>query len=168
MIDSLIKISTLLQENNTVFVSLSVVLGLVIGSFLNVVTYRLPKMMQREWQNNCLELQGQPISDIKQYSLVRPRSACPHCGHMISALENIPVISYVILKGQCRICKAPINPRYLLVEALEYFLASLAGSLATAIMHYLQLYLLPHLLHLHLLILTLNYYLMTLPYHYYG
>ena len=118
MIDSLIKISTLLQENNTVFVSLSVVLGLVIGSFLNVVTYRLPKMMQREWQNNCLELQGQPISDIKQYSLVRPRSACPHCGHMISALENIPVISYVILKGQCRICKAPINPRYLLVEAL--------------------------------------------------
>ena len=118
MIDSLIKISTLLQENNTVFVSLSVVLGLVIGSFLNVVTYRLPKMMQREWQNNCLELQGQPISDIKQYRLVRPRSACPHCGHMISALENIPVISYVILKGQCRICKAPINPRYLLVEAL--------------------------------------------------
>ncbi len=118
MIDSLIKISTLLQENNTVFISLSVVLGLVIGSFLNVVTYRLPKMMQREWQNNCLELQGQPITDLKQYSLVRPRSACPHCGHMISALENIPVISYVILKGQCRICKAPINPRYLLVEAL--------------------------------------------------
>ena len=118
MIDGLIKISTLLQENNAVFIGLSVVLGLVVGSFLNVVTYRLPKMMQREWQNNCLELQGQPVADVKQYSLVKPRSACPHCGHMISALENIPVISYVILKGQCRICKAPINPRYLLIEAL--------------------------------------------------
>ena len=118
MVDGLIEISTLLQENNAVFIGLSVVLGLAIGSFLNVVIYRLPKMMQREWQNNCLELQGQPIADLKQYSLVKPRSACPLCGHMISALENIPVISYVILKGQCRTCKAPINPRYPLVEAL--------------------------------------------------
>ena len=118
MVDGLIEISTLLQENNAVFISLSVLLGLAIGSFLNVVIYRLPKMMQREWQNNCLELQGQPIADLKQYSLVKPRSACPLCGHMISALENIPVISYVILKGQCRTCKAPINPRYPLVEAL--------------------------------------------------
>jgi leader peptidase (prepilin peptidase)/N-methyltransferase len=118
MVDGLIEISTLLQENNAVFISLSVLLGLAIGSFLNVVIYRLPKMMQREWQNNCLELQGQPIADLKQYSLVKPRSACPLCGHMMSALENIPVISYVILKGQCRTCKAPINPRYPLVEAL--------------------------------------------------
>ncbi len=118
MVDGLIEISTLLQENNAVFISLSVLLGLAIGSFLNVVIYRLPKMMQREWQNNCLELQGQPIADLKQYSLVKPRSACPQCGHMISALENIPIISYVILKGQCRSCKAPINPRYPLVEAL--------------------------------------------------
>lgn len=118
MVDGLIEISTLLQENNAVFISLSILLGLAIGSFLNVVIYRLPKMMQLEWQNNCLELQVQPMVDLKQYSLVKPRSACPHCGHMISALENIPIISYIILKGQCRTCKAAINPRYPLVEAL--------------------------------------------------
>ena len=127
MIDDLIKISTLLQENKAVFIILSVVFGLMIGSFLNVVIYRLPQIMQREWQNNCLELQGQPITDIKQYSLVKPRSACPHCGHMISALENIPVISYLILKGQCRACKRPISARYPLIEGLTGILFGFIG-----------------------------------------
>jgi leader peptidase (prepilin peptidase)/N-methyltransferase len=84
-------------------------------------------MMQREWQNNCLELQGHPITDFKQYNLAKPRSACPHCGHMISALDNIPIISYLLLKGKCRACKSPISARYPLIEAFTGILFGLIG-----------------------------------------
>jgi leader peptidase (prepilin peptidase)/N-methyltransferase len=85
------------------------------------VIYRLPKIMEREWHQNCLELQGnlaiQNSENIK-YTLSVPRSACPICGHKISALENIPIISYIALKGRCSACKAPISPRYPIIEAL--------------------------------------------------
>ena len=111
-------ISIILEQNSTLFIAISTVLGLMVGSFLNVVIHRLPKMMEQEWHNNCLELQGKEIQNTKKYNLCHPRSACPHCGHQISALENIPIISYLLLKGRCKSCKAPISIRYPLIEAL--------------------------------------------------
>ncbi len=114
----LAEISSLLQENNSLFITVSVILGLMVGSFLNVVIYRLPKMMEQEWHNNCLELQGKEVPAQAEFSLAKPRSACPHCAHKISIFENIPIISYLILKGRCSACKAPISMRYPLVEAL--------------------------------------------------
>ena len=106
------------------------VMGLLVGSFLNVVIHRLPKMMEREWHANCLDLQGQPVPDQPKYNLVVPRSTCPHCGHMIGALENIPVVSYLFLRGRCKACKASISARYPLVEAV-----SGALSLAVAVQY---------------------------------
>lgn len=110
-----VMLDTLAQYPNF-FISLSVVIGLMVGSFLNVVIYRLPKIMEREWKNSCLELQGSEPETLPKYTLAHPRSACPHCGHKISALENIPVISYCFLKGKCRGCKAHISLRYPIVE----------------------------------------------------
>jgi len=118
MFSGFTDISNILQQNNAIFITLSVVLGLMVGSFLNVVIHRLPKMMEREWHNNCLELQGKKVPETTKYTLAIPRSACPKCGHMISALENIPVISYMALRGKCSGCKAPISMRYPLIEAL--------------------------------------------------
>ena len=92
--------------------------GLLIGSFLNVVIHRLPKMWQRESDNYVAEESGQPPKHTDHYSLVAPRSACPHCGHQITAMENIPVISWLALRGKCSACKAPISARYPLVELL--------------------------------------------------
>ena len=127
MPDAFIELSSVLQQNSAVFITLSVIFGLMVGSFLNVVINRLPKMMEREWHNNCLDLQGKEITETSKYSLVSPRSACPSCGHMISALENIPVISYLALKGKCRSCKAPIGIRYPLIEALTGILIGLVS-----------------------------------------
>ena len=127
MPDAFIELSSVLQQNSTVFITLSVIFGLMVGSFLNVVIHRLPKMMEREWHNNCLDLQGKEITETSKYSLVSPRSACPTCGHMISAFENIPVISYLALKGKCRNCKAAIGIRYPLIEALTGILIGLVS-----------------------------------------
>lgn len=127
MPNAFIEISDLLQQNSTIFIGISIIFGLMVGSFLNVVIHRLPKMMEREWHNNCLELQGQEITETSKYTLAKPRSACPSCGHMISALENIPVISYVFLKGKCRGCKAPISMRYPLIETLTGILIGLVS-----------------------------------------
>ncbi len=118
MFSGFTDISNVLQQNSTIFIMLSVVLGLMVGSFLNVVIYRLPKMMEREWHSNCLELQGKELPETTKYTLAIPRSACPTCGHMITAIENIPVISYMLLKGKCSSCKASISMRYPLIEAL--------------------------------------------------
>jgi len=115
---ALTELSSILQANSTLFIAVSVILGLMVGSFLNVVIYRLPKMMEQEWHNNCLELQGKEIPEQKKFTLATPRSACPHCGHQIRAFENIPIISYLALKGRCSACKAPITARYPLIEAL--------------------------------------------------
>ena len=92
------------------------VLGLLVGSFLNVVIYRIPKMMQRESDNYIAEESGKALVHTDRFNLIVPRSACPHCGHKISALENIPVISYLFLGGKCRECKAKIPLRYALIE----------------------------------------------------
>lgn len=125
MPNGLIEISNVLQQNSAMFITFSTILGLMVGSFLNVVIHRLPKMMEREWHNNCLELQGKEIPETSKYSLASPRSACPKCGHPITALENLPLISYLALKGQCRSCKAPISARYPLIEALTGILIGL-------------------------------------------
>ena len=118
MFSGFTDISNVLQQSSPIFITLSVILGLMVGSFLNVVIHRLPKMMAREWHNNCLELQGKEVQKSSKYTLAVPRSACPACGHMITALENIPVISYMFLKGKCSGCKAAISMRYPLIEVL--------------------------------------------------
>jgi len=96
--------------------SLVGVFGLLIGSFLNVVVHRLPKMMERQWAAECAELSGQQPSASEPLNLMVPRSRCPHCGHQIRWFENIPVVSYAALRGKCASCKAPISVRYPFVE----------------------------------------------------
>jgi leader peptidase (prepilin peptidase)/N-methyltransferase len=100
------------------------ILGLVVGSFLNVVIHRIPKMMQRESDNYVAEESGKPLPHTDRYNLMLPRSACPHCGHQITALENIPVLSWLALRGKCSVCKTPISARYPLVEALTGLLSA--------------------------------------------
>ncbi|WP_330110746.1 A24 family peptidase [Methylophaga thalassica] len=95
------------------------ILGLLVGSFLNVVIYRLPIILEREWTEQCAELGDQASPPEAVFTLSRPRSACPHCGHAISALENIPVISYLFLAGKCKACRTPISIRYPIIEALS-------------------------------------------------
>jgi leader peptidase (prepilin peptidase)/N-methyltransferase len=92
------------------------IFGLLIGSFLNVVIHRLPKMMQRESDNYVAQESGKPLPHTDRYNLTVPRSACPHCDHKITALENIPVISYLALRGKCANCKTSISARYPIVE----------------------------------------------------
>jgi leader peptidase (prepilin peptidase) / N-methyltransferase len=107
-----------LQSSSPFFISTTFILGLLVGSFLNVVIYRLPLIMQREWQQQCDELAGNTSQELEPFTLSSPRSRCPHCNHKISALENIPVISYLVLAGKCRQCKAPISIRYPFIEIL--------------------------------------------------
>lgn len=115
----------MLPESLTGLAVMAGLLGLCIGSFLNVVIYRLPKMMEREWQVQCAELRGETLPDEELLTLARPGSRCPACGHRISALENIPIISYLlILKGKCAGCSAPISARYPTIEALTALLSA--------------------------------------------
>ena len=102
-------------------------LGLCVGSFLNVVIHRLPKMMENDWHAQCAELRGEEIPAGEVLSLTRPRSRCPSCQRQISALENIPVISWLALRGKCYGCKSPISPRYPIVEALTGLLSGYVG-----------------------------------------
>jgi leader peptidase (prepilin peptidase) / N-methyltransferase len=95
----------------------ALLLGLIVGSFLNVVIHRLPKMMENDWALQCAELRNEELPEQPRYNLAVPRSACPHCGHQISAAENIPVLSWLVLRGKCSDCKAPISARYPIVEA---------------------------------------------------
>ncbi len=136
MLNGFIELSNVIQQNSTLFITLSIIFGLMVGSFLNVVIHRLPKMMEWEWHQNCLELQGQEQRATPKYNIVTPRSTCPACGHKISALENIPLLSYIALRGKCRQCRTAISVRYPLVEALTGTLIGLVswkfgyGSLA--------------------------------------
>jgi leader peptidase (prepilin peptidase)/N-methyltransferase len=102
---------------------LAAVVGLCVGSFLNVVIHRLPKMLERGWREQCAELAGETPAETPAYNLIVPRSQCPSCGHKIGALENIPVVSYFVLRGHCRACRAPISARYPIVELLASGLA---------------------------------------------
>jgi leader peptidase (prepilin peptidase)/N-methyltransferase len=96
--------------------ALASVFGLLIGSFLNVVVYRLPKMMEKQWADECAEISGSDVVSGEPFNLMLPRSRCPNCGHAIHWFENIPVVSYLFLRGKCSACKSPISPRYPMVE----------------------------------------------------
>ncbi|HEY0268786.1 MAG TPA: A24 family peptidase, partial [Methyloradius sp.] len=129
MPDFIVDLVELFKEIPSLFIVFSVIFGLMVGSFLNVVIYRLPRMMELEWQRNCAELQGQETQPMETstFNLIVPRSACPECGHKISALENIPILSFLFLKAKCRGCKTPISIRYPLVELLTGVLIGLVS-----------------------------------------
>jgi len=120
---------SLLQSNATLLLSVCFVLGLFVGSFLNVVVYRLPLMMNATWRRECREfLEFDPQDSTKDetpqpFNLMVPRSACPSCNTMITAWQNIPVISWLILRGKCGNCKHPISVEYPLVELLTAILS---------------------------------------------
>jgi leader peptidase (prepilin peptidase) / N-methyltransferase len=112
-------------------IAFAIVFGLVIGSFLSVVAHRLPIMLERAWNEEVSEATGQPPEDDglpARYNLWLPRSACPHCGHVLRSWENIPVLSYLLLRGRCSACKAPVSARYPLMEIASA--ACAAASLA--------------------------------------
>ena len=117
----------LLAANAPLFVATFVVLGLVVGSFLNVVIYRLPVMMQRSWESQCQELLELEQTPRERFNLVKPNSRCPHCGAPIGPLENIPVISYLLQRGRCKHCSASISMRYPLIELLTALMSGLTA-----------------------------------------
>lgn len=137
MFEFLTPLSDLLRAEPVLFVTVSVVFGLLVGSFLNVVIHRLPIMMEnaeneymhqkQALASGMTEVEVMNLPSPPKYNIVTPRSGCPKCGHQISALENIPVISYVVLGGKCKACKTPISARYPLVEALT---GALVGAVA--------------------------------------
>ena len=117
----------LFTQSAPIFIAVVFAFALIIGSFLNVVIYRLPVMMEREWREQCEELQKTPPereAPTGRFDLIVPRSHCPACGHAIKAWQNIPVISYLLLSGRCAHCKETISARYPLVELLTAVLAA--------------------------------------------
>jgi leader peptidase (prepilin peptidase)/N-methyltransferase len=127
----------LLHTQPALLALVCLLLGLLVGSFLNVVIHRLPKMLEAEWRTQCAELTAQsvdtttatqsPSTETPTYNLLVPRSSCPHCQHPIRALENIPVLSYLALRGKCSNCGARISPRYPLIELTSGVLCALAA-----------------------------------------
>ena len=125
----------LLQHNPVLYLSLIFIFGLLVGSFLNVIIYRLPVMLKRQWKTDCMSflaqenepVPGSTTSNDQPFNLIVPRSRCPHCGHLITALENVPVLSFLFLGGRCRECKTPISVRYPLIEILSASLAVLVA-----------------------------------------
>jgi leader peptidase (prepilin peptidase) / N-methyltransferase len=115
----------LLASSPGLFVGTCLVLGLLVGSFLNVVIYRLPVVLDRQWREQCAELHGvEPPKATEPFNLVVPRSACPSCKAPITALQNIPVLSYLVLRGRCANCGVRISARYPLIEALTGVLSA--------------------------------------------
>ena len=107
-------------------VALAGVFGLLVGSFLNVVIHRLPKMMEADWQQQAAELRGETLPERAPFNLLTPRSRCPHCGTAIRPWHNVPVLGWLALRGRCAHCAAPIPVRYPIVEALTGLLAAAA------------------------------------------
>src|SRR3954469_23955931 len=116
----------LLAASPGLFVGTCLVLGLLVGSFLNVVIYRLPIILDRQWRRECAELHNNAavVLPTEPFNLVVPRSACPGCKAPITALQNIPVLSYLVLRGRCASCGIRISPRYPLIEALTGILSA--------------------------------------------
>lgn len=116
-----------LLESSRLFLAIATgALGLIVGSFLNVVVYRLPVMMKRDWDRDCREHNGEPGDDPDEqprFNLLTPASRCPQCNHRITATENIPVISYLLLRGRCSDCGTSISKRYPSVEAVTAILS---------------------------------------------
>ena len=130
---------SVLQTYPILGITCTLILGLLVGSFLNVVIYRLPKMMEREWQNQCQDFLAadsnittqlhQPSEKQESFNLMTPASTCPKCRHKIRAWENIPVISYLFLRGKCSNCHAGISVRYPIIEIVT-------GLLSVAVIYY--------------------------------
>lgn len=119
---------SLFEQQPVLFLGTLFVLGSVVGSFLNVVIYRLPVMMQREWRHDCLEFLEQAAeTEVEKFNLSVPRSRCGSCGHQITALENIPIISYLVLGGKCASCKTSISAQYPLVEVFTGIISVIIG-----------------------------------------
>jgi len=118
-----------LQASPAIFLTAVALLGLAVGSFLNVVILRLPVMLERQWHRQSREfLQlDVPEEQSEPFNLAAPSSRCPHCGHRITALENIPVLSYLVLRGRCSECRAPISARYPLIEVTTAVLSVVAA-----------------------------------------
>ena len=130
------RLIELMQDNATVLVVLSIALGLLVGSFLNVVIYRIPVMLQREWRQQCcefLEIDEKTTKDAgtapqhKVFNLVKPDSHCPKCNAPVRAWQNIPILSYVILRGKCAKCKTSISIRYPIIETVTGLLSGLVA-----------------------------------------
>lgn len=127
------ELFTLLAQHPPLLIAAVFVFGLMVGSFLNVVVYRLPVMMERDWKRQCLEYlhPDQPLDQStgghERFNLIVPRSRCPACGHQISALENIPVLSWLFLRGKCSACGARISLRYPSVEFVTALLSAVVA-----------------------------------------
>ena len=119
----------MLSGSPAAFITIIFLFTLLLGSFLNVVIYRLPVMMERDWREQCEELSATPVGAIPEgrFDLIIPRSRCQACGNQITALQNIPVLSYLVLGGKCAVCKVPISPRYPIVEAVTAALAAIVA-----------------------------------------
>ncbi len=119
----------LLEQNPALLSVVAILLGLILGSFLNVVILRLPRIMEEGWARDCAELTDAaetdtkaPIQPAARLSLSSPPSTCPACGHRIRAYENIPILSYLLLRGRCSACNASISPRYPIIEGFTALL----------------------------------------------
>ena len=115
-----------LRNSPVAFLIFMTILGLMVGSFLNVVIHRLPKMLENDWRQQCrtlLNIETPATTAAETYNLIQPRSRCPQCNHQITALENIPVLSYLLLGGKCSVCESPIALRYPVIELTSGFLA---------------------------------------------
>jgi leader peptidase (prepilin peptidase)/N-methyltransferase len=128
----------LIRDEAGVLVAVCVLLGLIVGSFLNVVIHRLPKMLERDWDGQAADLLEQKnLAEVAKklrrptgaarYNLITPPSTCPNCGHRIRAYENVPILSYLLLRGRCSSCKSAISIRYPVVEAASGIIAGYIG-----------------------------------------
>ncbi len=126
----------LIANNSTVLIVLSIVLGLLVGSFLNVVIYRVPVMLQRDWRQQCCEFleldekefsKDDPTAKYKTFNLVKPDSHCPQCNAPVRAWQNIPILSYVLLRGKCAGCQKPISMRYPIIELVTGLLSGVVA-----------------------------------------
>jgi leader peptidase (prepilin peptidase) / N-methyltransferase len=130
-----LELLAILQQTPLLAISVGFLFSLLIGSFLNVVIHRVPIMLERDWAAQAAEFtaaaNNQPVAensqgDYQRFNLFSPRSRCPKCGHQITALENIPVVSWLVLRGKCSGCKAPISARYPTIELITGLLGALA------------------------------------------
>jgi leader peptidase (prepilin peptidase) / N-methyltransferase len=130
-----LELLAILQQTPLLAISVGFLFSLLIGSFLNVVIHRVPIMLERDWAAQAAEFtaaaNNQPVTensqgDYQRFNLFSPRSRCPKCGHQITALENIPVVSWLVLRGKCSGCKAPISARYPTIELITGLLGALA------------------------------------------
>ena len=108
-----------LQQSPLLLAILCAVLGLLVGSFLNVVIYRVPIMLQRQWTREAKDVLGHEVLESSSFNLSFPKSSCPKCGHAIRPWENFPILSWLILRGRCAGCNSSISPRYPIIENIS-------------------------------------------------